>query len=322
MFNDESKKYMAKETAISAIDLLLNKKNEVLIHFFGGEPTLNIRTIKNVVDYVKLKNFNVLFHITTNGCINRETLDYLLDNKFSFTVSFDGLPVLQKTQRPAANGGDTNYLVEKTLDRIIESNGLLRIKVTITRSSVKKMVEITKFLSGKGIDFIHFSPIHCIGLAKDAPSVNPAVYAKEFIKARKYGKRRGIVVYDSVLNKFYEPKNYPCPLAYGKVIAVNVDGCISKCLEYLHLDNSLFNTGRIAGKKLILKSSGKVFDSCFSEKMKECKNCEIEQICSGFCPYRNLASTKSIFKVDKSRCLINKMIMREELKNMPPVQTE
>jgi len=91
------------KTARKAIDLYLslldkykldNPYREPRISFFGGEPLLNIRLIKDVVKYVKARikdEFNVEFSMTTNGTLlNTDVIEFLVDNNFNVAVSLDG----------------------------------------------------------------------------------------------------------------------------------------------------------------------------------------------------------------------------------------
>ena len=99
---------MKTDTAFRAVDWLIEHSmdaKDVVITFFGGEPLLNFRTIKQVVTYAKEKaqqhNKDVHFSITTNGTIlSKEVIEYLNENKFSVVISFDGDLEMQNKNRP------------------------------------------------------------------------------------------------------------------------------------------------------------------------------------------------------------------------------
>lgn len=99
---------MRPETAFKAVDWLIEQSQDVkdlVITFFGGEPLLNFRLIKQVVPYAREKaqqhQKNVHFSITTNGTLlTKEAIEYFNENKFSVVISFDGDLEMQNKNRP------------------------------------------------------------------------------------------------------------------------------------------------------------------------------------------------------------------------------
>lgn len=89
---------MSTEIAIKGIDYihtLINDryKKNLTLSFYGGEPLLKFKKIKNIVKYTKEKfcNWDLRFSITTNGTIiNEEIIDFFILNKFSILISLDG----------------------------------------------------------------------------------------------------------------------------------------------------------------------------------------------------------------------------------------
>lgn len=76
----------------------------IKIGFYGGEPLLNMRLIKEIIEYLKsLKGLNVHFsyNMTTNGVLLNKYMDFLVENKFSLLISLDG------------NESNSNYRVDK-----------------------------------------------------------------------------------------------------------------------------------------------------------------------------------------------------------------
>ena len=75
------------------------KKNEqemeshVTISFYGGEPLLNIKIIKQIVAYCDSFGFKkdfFTYSLTTNGLLINKYRDYLIEKDFRLTVSLDG----------------------------------------------------------------------------------------------------------------------------------------------------------------------------------------------------------------------------------------
>ena len=89
-------KRMTKENAFKAIDFLINHSadlDRVSLGFYGGEPLIEFKLIKECVEYAKSKCYGkkLLFNMTTNVTLmTDEIIEYLYQNKFSLTISLDG----------------------------------------------------------------------------------------------------------------------------------------------------------------------------------------------------------------------------------------
>jgi len=91
------KKVMNFETGKRSIDFFFKNhspENEtILVGFYGGEPFLNFKLIKQLVNYTKKLPFTkpVTFSVTSNGILlTPRILEYLVEGKFLLTLSFDG----------------------------------------------------------------------------------------------------------------------------------------------------------------------------------------------------------------------------------------
>lgn len=70
-----------------------SSQEQIGIKFYGGEPLLNMKAVKEIVDYSKtLKSIKDRFYyyITTNGVLLDRYLDYLVANDFRISISLDG----------------------------------------------------------------------------------------------------------------------------------------------------------------------------------------------------------------------------------------
>ncbi|MBU5352726.1 radical SAM protein [Paenibacillus silvae] len=99
-----SNKFMDSSTATRAVDYFMNVNLQsiqnnpnmgISLGFYGGEPLLNWNLVKEVVEYVR-DNYPVIFKhvsfsITTNASLLTESkIRYMLENRFSISVSLDG----------------------------------------------------------------------------------------------------------------------------------------------------------------------------------------------------------------------------------------
>lgn len=109
---------MNVEIAKNAIDSLIdfcNSKYSVRFHntinvsFYGGEPLLNIKLIKEVVDYCTKKTnqkVDFSYSMTTNALLLKKNIGFLVKHKFSLLISLDGNEY-NDSYRKKASGADS-----------------------------------------------------------------------------------------------------------------------------------------------------------------------------------------------------------------------
>jgi uncharacterized protein len=123
----KSKKFqlhMNKETCKEAVDFFCERSSnyeESIMTFYGGEPLLRFDLIKETVKYVKKKyaGKKFIFNLTTNAVLlNKEILDFFIENDFSVAVSLDGPQQINDRYRRFKNGKGTFKSIMKALKLI------------------------------------------------------------------------------------------------------------------------------------------------------------------------------------------------------------
>lgn len=113
-YNGE-KSIMPIDVGKKAIDFVIanskDRKN-IEIDFFGGEPLLNMTTVKETVKYAKEKekpfNKHFRFTITTNGTLlNEKITDYLNNTMDNIVLSLDGRKKVNDVMRVRKDGTGT-----------------------------------------------------------------------------------------------------------------------------------------------------------------------------------------------------------------------
>lgn len=81
----------------SFLDDLQQKQNKsiddiIYISFYGGEPLMNMRFIKEVVSFIRTRRdeHRYKFSMTTNAVLLNKYMEYLVDNNFQLLISLDG----------------------------------------------------------------------------------------------------------------------------------------------------------------------------------------------------------------------------------------
>ncbi|MBE5856842.1 MAG: radical SAM protein [Lachnospiraceae bacterium] len=88
---DVAKKAVDYYFDMNSVSWTYNPYLQPSIGFYGGEPLLCWDMIVGVVEYVKEKAKDCVFSITTNGyLLDKEKILYMLNNRFSISISLDG----------------------------------------------------------------------------------------------------------------------------------------------------------------------------------------------------------------------------------------
>jgi uncharacterized protein len=95
---DRKEKNLSFKKAKMIIDYLFSIREStpgvnypLTISFYGGEPLINIKLIKEVVNYLKNPRFTkVNYGMTTNATLLNEHMDFLVSNNFNLVFSLDG----------------------------------------------------------------------------------------------------------------------------------------------------------------------------------------------------------------------------------------
>lgn len=108
---------MTLETAKKALNLFIPRsKDPALISFYGGEPTKNMKLIKEVINYTKngFPEKEFAFSMTSNFCEVDKYLNDIINNEIYVSISLDGPKEVHDKYRMFKNG-------KPTYDKIIEN---------------------------------------------------------------------------------------------------------------------------------------------------------------------------------------------------------
>ncbi len=162
---------MAPATAEAAVETLLREGppgEPVHLHFFGGEPLLNLPLLRHVADYGRRRaaeeGRTITFEITTNGTrFTDEVIAFLDEHRFQVGVSFDGPPEVQDDARPQLGGGSSYAAALPGIRRFLAARAGTPLEakthcsVVVTRRELD-LVKIARHLEALGFRKIILSP--------------------------------------------------------------------------------------------------------------------------------------------------------------------
>lgn len=318
----ESSNDLSSERAKLLIDKVchFNKKVKKLhVIFFGGEPTLSIKFIGDIINYIKNKKIPTNYSLSTNGILSKNTINFLKLHNFIINLSFDGLSNIQNYLRPLAGGGKSYNIVENTIREFVKRRIIFKVRATIINDSINQMLPFLKRLHGLGVKVVHFEPLNICGRASASNLVMPEIthYIKEYKKCINYAAKKNMEIVNGVYDNLFSPNNDYCSSATGQKIVLTPDGLITRCYEVQEKglgEENCFIVGQVSKKKLIIdrKKESKLED-VMAENRNYCKNCFAKYICSGGCTirtYRHILNPK----IDLSyRCNLAKEMIADAI---------
>ncbi|MBW9159133.1 Cys-rich peptide radical SAM maturase CcpM [Clostridium tagluense] len=123
-----SSKKMTYDMAKQGIDFYIKHSrdcNELSIGFYGGEPLLEFKLIKQCIDYAKshIEGKNIRFNLTTNATLlTEEIVRYFDQNNVSIMISLDGPREIHDKNRKFANSGNGSFDTVMEKVRMIYDN--------------------------------------------------------------------------------------------------------------------------------------------------------------------------------------------------------
>ncbi len=140
-------KLMPIVTAIRAVDFAVDI-GASNIGFFGGEPLLNFKAIKKIIEHSQTQGYELQFGMTTNGTLVTDDIaSFLKDNGVLVSVSIDGPPIVHNLTRSYKNGKASYRDVLRGVE-ILKRHGCLDLlEMTYSNKHPAELKPILKFLS-------------------------------------------------------------------------------------------------------------------------------------------------------------------------------
>lgn len=317
----DSKKYMPLWLARKAMKFGIPKDAEdVVISFFGGEPTLNFGLIKGVIKDLESSHTPFMPIISTNGVISDDALNFLVKKNFIVKLSVDGPPAMQDKNRVFANGKPTSSHVERTIKTLCKNGIHVRVRVTLTKETLSRTSEIIDYLASLGVKTVHLEAVSQRGRAKENnfKRLSSQEYVKAMLSAINQCKENKMEFINSSLLRLFVPSTHYCTSLAGKKLIFTPDGLITSCLEAQDCNSAppQFILGRYVPEKGTFECNWSKTVPNTINIIQKCQKCSLASICCGGCPIRNFSVTGKISEVDDWQCKTRKNLIEKVLVKM------
>lgn len=291
----------------------------ISFHFFGGEPLLYFKEIKEIVGFLEsTSNMQVRysFSLTTNGTIlNKDILSFLNDYDFGINISIDGEKEIHdsKRQYKASQKGTFNDVL-KNAELLIKMVSV-DARVTISDEGLK-LKETALNLRNAGFEKIYFDLVSGRlnnAIDKRKLSRNIKKLAHLYLKELKNKNILNISNFSKTLKNihFGLRKTHYCQAGISSY-SVAPDGKIFLCHRFMENDSFLLGSteqGWDFQKQANLTQNG----SLVNRNNNLCSKCWAGTLCGGSCYYPSFIQSHDISAVDELHCYFEKEIIKSSL---------
>ena len=292
------KRMMTEETARRSVDFLLSNSGthkDVTIVFFGGEPLMNLKLIRRLVDYANEARVKagkeVEFTMTTNATyLTPEVIDFLSENSIGVSVSIDGPKQYHDRRRTYKSGlGSYDFIRPRVLQLLSRHKTRhIAARATLTHG-VTAVQECFWHLKEMGFHEVGFAPVTSavqdeFALTRDEMwrvldefRQLANVYVQEALRNRHIGFSN----VSNVLSELHAGvvKAYPCGAGLG-LLGVGVDGDLYLCHRFSESEEH--RMGSVERGLDAAKQEQFLRQAHLSHK-SGCQTCWVRHICSGGC---------------------------------------
>jgi uncharacterized protein len=299
----------------------------IYIGFYGGEPLLNMRFIKEIVKYVgKLPALHnrFTFAITTNGILLGKNMDFLVQNDFNILISLDGSRN-NNEYRVFRNGNPAFDIILRNIDIFRKKfPGYFRSKVNFNAVVHNKnsITEIYRYFKDNFDKVPSISELNTSGIKESQKknfwktylNVNESLKQSqnhEIIEKDMFINLPGIRSVGNFLTMYsgHIYRNYndllflktdlnkiptgTC-LPFSKKVFVTVNGKILPCERISHR----YALGYANDKNVILEIEkiAEKYNNYYDKLRKQCRNCYRNETCTQCMFYLNIDDEKPLCK--------------------------
>lgn len=315
--HNKDSQMMDSKIAIDVVDkaykeVKYSNGNKFMINIFGGEPLLNWKCIKDLIDHCNSKDYEVSYGITTNLTgLTDEMIEYFDDVGMYLLVSCDGIREVHNKNR--CNSWDR---VMHNISRLKDAGLLMFVeaRMTILPEDVKYAMAGVKMLIDMGIDNVcpmvvsdvKWEPKYLLELEKFYMDLN-----QFYVDCMNKDWDRNISIKntDDVLrnvmcNDIDDP--LMCPIGSDKWCTIDWKGDVYPCHQLPTSAEDIRSSQRLGNiytgvdkDKLIITPEERRKARYPKER---CKNCIGKSICKTGCPEENIRMTGDMYTPTDDAC--------------------
>ena len=323
-----------KDLAKKAIDLLFHddvKSQKVHITFWGGEPLLEFKLMKELVLYAEQqaekheKQLRLGFP-TNTILLSDDIIDFLQEHNVRPSLSLDGDEAAQSLRRNRGGKSSFPKALEK-LELIKKRYGkqLPGVRMTVSPATADSLYHNVRFFLDQGFRAVHFAPVHEADWSSEVISAykqQQLKLADEWIDRFLKGTPFHVSVWEKSLAWLElcrrqkttadgKQNGVPCGAGDG-MLAVDIYGDIYACHRFVFYDKQkraegLGNVRNGLPKKEQLQPYLEFDAHTLGTAETRCADCEHRPDCFNTCPAVNYSMTGDIFSIHSRFCQLTRI---------------
>ncbi len=288
---------MSTEVAEKAVEFIIENSGPRInseIDFFGGEPLMNMDTVRHAVTYIRRreretgKKFQLT--LTTNGVLlNDEITQYLNDNNILLVLSLDGRREVHDSIRPFPSGKGSYDVVRNNVTKTIASRNDEKyyLRGTFTACNLDFAADVID-MADLGCTQLSVEPV----VSKDSRYALTEEHLPKLFA--EYDKLAAIYLERKRNGKGFDFFHFNVDINNGPCVAKRLSGC-GAGHEYFAVtpEGDLYPCHQFVGREEFLL--GNVFDGVKNTELplkfrkthvltkEECRGCWARYYCGGGC---------------------------------------
>lgn len=297
-FHMSNRTMLKLDTGKKALEWLVKKsgnRKNIEVDFFGGEPMMNIKVVKELVAYgrelEKIHNKKFKFTITTNALhITDDIIEFCNKEMDNVVISIDGRKEVHDKMRPGVGGQSCYDRVLHNAKKLVEARNQQQyyVRGTYTQHN-KDFGEDIFYLADQGFEQISIEPV--VAPETEEYALTEKDYedlcneydklAVRYLERRKNGKWFSFFHYNVDLSggPCIKKRLNGCGVG-NEYVAVSADGDIYPCHQFVGKNEFLM--GSVLNESFDTYMQG-VFANNHVLNKEKCRNCWAKFHCSGGC---------------------------------------
>ena len=297
---------MSLETAKKAIDYVVKRsgpRRNIEIDLFGGEPTMIMDTVKEIIQYARENEKewkkNIRFTMTTNATLlNDDMMDFMDKEMGNIILSLDGRKCVNDNVRIKVDGSGSYDDILPNIKKMIKKRTpgkMYYVRGTFTRANTDFFEDVMAMVN-EGFDEVSIEPVvleagHPLALREeDIPEIMKN-YDKlyEDMARRKREKNGEYNFYHFNVDLNGGPCVYKRISGCGagfEYVAITPQGDVYPCHQFVGKEE--FKLGSIYDDTYN-KELGKEFKKAHIYNKPKCRDCWARFYCSGGCQANNFS---------------------------------
>lgn len=285
----------------------------------GGEPLLYFEKVKEILELAQASFKTVYINVVTNGTFNEEILEWLIFNKASIRISYDG--EYQEEQRPSRNGQPQSNIIKNNIKKLIAADNEPMIQSVVTSKNINDLSNLVDMLVDLGVKVMKIEPCLMTDISRGNLSLqpDPKEFANKLIEVIEYIADNNLpLLLDT--GYFSKPSNANyCGINSGN-FTVTPSGMVTPCVEISKKDDPYADKlmiGEINNRVHInIENLQYINKIGVDNQIGGCCACNLKKICKGGCPMANIWQNGLPLKKSSFTCAVEKIFIPKLLSLM------